>query len=47
MNEETIQQIKEIEKEMLEAHKVYENKMAKVWDRFQKLKRDLKSGIIT
>jgi GTP-binding protein EngB required for normal cell division len=44
MNEEFIKQLKEIEKDMIDCFKVYENKMAIVWNKIQKLKKKLKDG---
>jgi uncharacterized coiled-coil DUF342 family protein len=42
MTNELVKQLNEIEKEILDAHKVYESKMAIAWNKIQKLKKELR-----
>jgi hypothetical protein len=44
MNDEIIKQINELQKDMVNAWKVYENKMGKIWDRMNKLKKEIRDG---
>jgi len=42
MKNDYYNQLKEIEKDMINCFKVYENKMAIVWNKIQKLKKEIK-----
>jgi hypothetical protein len=42
MKKEYYNQLREIEKDMIDAYKIYENKMAIIWNKIQKLKKELK-----
>jgi hypothetical protein len=46
MNEEIIKQINEIEKEQIRAYNIFTNQMSKTFNKFQKLKKELKQNLV-